>query len=290
MLIPIIILGGECLMRYYGFTQAPLYQEDKDYEYIVRPNQRGMRFGNQYLFNSYMQRSEEPDSTKTIILGLGDSVIYGGVQSDQDSIATSIFSHETNMQMLNISAGSWGPDNCAAYLKKHGLFKAKAMFLLVSSHDAYDNMDFQPVVGVHVSYPDKQYVLAWFELFDRYIFPRLFKKNKEADPDKKVLEGIRKDGKTFNPGFQQLKAIADSANIPLIIYLHADRSETFNGIYNEQGREIIQWANDNNIQLIRELDHPLQEDEYRDNIHVNDKGQQRIAKVMKSVLNNKEWK
>ena len=273
-------------MRYYGFTQAPLYQEDKGYEYIAQPNQKGMRFGNQYQFNSYSQRSKEPDSTKTIILGLGDSVIYGGVQSDQDSIATSIFSHETNMQMLNISAGSWGPDNCAAYLKKHGLFNAKAMFLLVSSHDAYDNMDFQPVVGVHISYPDKQYTFAWIELFDRYIIPRLFKKNKEADPDKKVLDGIRKDGKTFNPGFSQLKAMADSANIPLIIYLHADRSETFNGIYNEQGREIIQWANDNNIQLIRELDHPLQEDEYRDNIHVNDKGQRKIAEVMKSELIN----
>lgn len=38
--------------------------------------------------------------------------------------------------MLNISAGSWGPDNCAAYLKHYGLFGAKAMSLLVSSHDA----------------------------------------------------------------------------------------------------------------------------------------------------------
>lgn len=271
-------------MRYYGFTQATLYQQDKSYEYIARPNQKGMRFGNQYQFNSYSQRSEEPDTTKTIILGLGDSVIYGGVQSDQDSIATSIFSHETNMQMLNISAGSWGPDNCAAYLKKHGLFNAKAMFLLVSSHDAYDNMDFQPVVGVHASYPDKQYTLAWFELFDRYIFPRLFKRNKEADPDKKVLEGIRKDGKNFNPGFNQLKAMADSANIPLIIYLHAERSETNSGYYNEQGQEIIQWAKNNNINLIRELDTPLQEDEYRDNIHVNDKGQRRIANVMKQIF------
>lgn len=271
-------------MRYYGFTQASLYQLDKYYEYIVQPNQKGMRFRNQYQFNSYAQRSKEPDSTKTIILGLGDSVIYGGVQSDQDSIATSIFTHETNMQMLNISAGSWGPDNCAAYLKKYGLFNAKAMFLLVSSHDAYDNMDFQPVVGVHVSYPHKQYALAWFELFDRYIFPRLFKKNKEADPDKKVLEGIRKDGKTFNPGFQQLKVMADSANIPLIIYLHAERTETSNGIYNEQGQEIIQWAKNNNIQLIRELDKPLQEDEYRDNIHVNDKGQRRIAEIMMSLF------
>lgn len=189
------------------------------------------------------------------------------------------------MQMLNISAGSWGPDNCAAYLKKYGLFDAKAMFLLVSSHDAYDNMNFQPVVGKHVSYPDKQYPLAWIELFDRYIIPRLFKKNKkEADPDQKVLDGIRKDGRIFNPGFNQLKAMADSANIPLIIYLHAERSETNSGHYNEQGQEIITWAKNNGARLIKELDNPLPMDGYRDNIHVNDKGQRKIAETIKVLF------
>lgn len=137
------------------------------------PNQDGYRFGNHYHYNSYSQRSEEPDTTKQIVLGLGDSVIFGGVQTDQDSLATTRFTQETGIQMLNISAGSWGPDNCAAYLKEKGLFHAKAMFLLVSSHDAHDNMTFEPVVGVHPSYLDKQYKLAYWELLDRYIFPRI---------------------------------------------------------------------------------------------------------------------
>ena len=101
------------------------------------------------------------DSTKIIILGLGDSVLFGGLQSDQDSIATSIFTNEEKKyQMLNISSGIWGPDNCAAYLKEKGFFNAKKMFLVVSSHDAYDNMNFSPVVGVHKSYPNRQYTLA----------------------------------------------------------------------------------------------------------------------------------
>lgn len=271
-------------MRYFGFLQAPLYQESKEYEYMVSSSQKGRRFGNNYYFNSYSQRSQEPDTTKTIILGLGDSVIFGGIQSDQDSIATSIFSYDTGMQMLNISAGSWGPDNCAAYLNKHGLFNAKAMFLLVSSHDAYDNMDFVPVVGAHPSYPNKQYPLAWIELFDRYVLPRISKRNKEPDPDKKVLEGIMKNGKTFNSGFNQLKAIADSVNIPLIIYLHAERNESKLGFYKVQGKEIITWAEINDVLLIKELDEPLKEDEYRDDIHVNDKGQRRIAETMKSKI------
>lgn len=127
-----LLLLGEIGLRLYGFAEAPLYKASDSYEYIAKPNQDIMRFGNHIHYNSYSQRSDEPDTTKVIILGLGDSVIFGGVQVDQDDIATSLFTKETGMQMLNISAGSWGPDNCAAYLRENGLFGAKAMFLVVS--------------------------------------------------------------------------------------------------------------------------------------------------------------
>lgn len=172
ILLTIFFATEVSLRQFWGFANAPLYNESQSYEYMARPNQDGYRFGNHYHYNAYSQRSEEPDSTKVIVLGLGDSVLFGGVLTDQDSIATSLFSAETGVQMLNISAGSWGPDNCAAYLKEKGLFGARAMFLLVSSHDAHDNMDFKEVVGKHASYPDKQYLLAWGELIGRYVYPR----------------------------------------------------------------------------------------------------------------------
>lgn len=177
------------LRNLFGFCHSPLYMESDKYEYICKPNQNLYRFGNHVIYNSYSQRSDEPDSSKLIILGLGDSVINGGVQTDNKDLATSIISEEENIQMLNISAGSWGPDNCYAYLKENGLFNAKAIILVVSSHDAYDDMDFQPVVGVHKSYPAKQYSLAWIELFDRYLIPKLLK-IRIADPDEQVLAGI----------------------------------------------------------------------------------------------------
>lgn len=70
------------------------------------------------------------------------------MQTDQDSLATSLFSAETGTQMLNMSAGSWGPDNWAAYLRHYGLFDAKGFFLVVGSHDAHDNMDFTPNMSI----------------------------------------------------------------------------------------------------------------------------------------------
>ncbi len=280
-----IFIVGEVALSYYGFAHAPLYYSSDKYEYMASPNQGGVRFGNHYHYNSYSQRSEEPDSSRTIILGLGDSVIFGGIQTDQNDLATSLFTKETGMQMLNISAGSWGPDNCAAYLKEKGLFNAKAMFLLVSSHDAHDNMDFQPTVGVYPSYPDKQYVLAWGELINRYLLPRLFPDKKEnVDPDQQVLAGIHKKGKEFNSGFAELKVMADKAKIPFIIYLHAEQSELNAGKYNEQGDEIISWAEMNRVQLIKELDYKFTADDYRDGIHLNKNGQRKLAFIMESFF------
>lgn len=86
--------------------------------------------------------------------------------------------------MLNSSAGSWGPNNSAAYLKKKGLFGAKTMFLLISNHDGHDNTNFQPAVGVYPSYPDKQYKLALMVLLEKYVLPKISKKkNMVPDPD-----------------------------------------------------------------------------------------------------------
>ena len=291
ILMALLIVVELLLRQILGLGNAPLYCENSSYEYIAKPNQDGYRFGRHYHYNSYSQRSEEPDSTKIIVLGLGDSVLFGGVMIDQDSLATSLFSVETGIQMLNISAGSWGPDNCAAYLKKNGLFGSKAMFLLVSSHDAYDNMDFQKVVGVHEAYPDKQYLSAIGELVGRYIVPRTIGKmfsggGQNVDPDKQVLNGIgiQKKGKSFNPGFTQLKQIADSAGIPLYVCLHPDQGELEDGNYNKQGQEIISWCNANSIHLIEELDEGISSDMYRDGIHTNEKGQRFEADLMKKYI------
>lgn len=286
----IVFISSEFILRTcFGFCHAPLYVESSKYEYICAPNQNIYRFGNHIIYNSYSQRSDEPDTSKFIILGLGDSVMNGGVQTDNKDLATSILSEEKGVQMLNISAGSWGPDNCFAYLKEHGLFNAKAIVLVVSSHDAYDNMDFQPVVGVHKSYPKQQYSLAWVELFDRYLLPR-FQKVQTEDPDQQVLAGIDINKaknphvvKKFNIGFDSLKSLAEENSIPLCIYLHPDRKEFAAHSYNQQGLEIITWAKENNIPICLGINKEV-ESGFRDGIHINKEGQKRLAQSIRNIL------
>ncbi|MFN0048046.1 MAG: hypothetical protein ACKVOU_02860, partial [Cytophagales bacterium] len=176
----IIVALSEFFLRFYfGFCNTVLMKEDSNCEYMAQPSQSRFRFRNMIKYNSFSMRSDEIDSASLIILGFGDSVINGGVQTDHDSLATTILSksftklYQQKVQFLNISAGSWGPDNCYAYLQKYGNFNAKSIYLFVSSHDAYDNMNFQKIVGVNESFPSSQYSLAIYEMFDRYLKPRL---------------------------------------------------------------------------------------------------------------------
>ena len=295
------IICAELFCRFaLGMCDAPLFRSDADYEYIPQANQDRYRFFCRYRTNAYCQRSEAPDSTKKRILGLGDSVLYGGTSMDQDSLATTIFSLETGMQMLNVSAGSWGPDNCAAYLRKHGTFGASAMVLVCSSHDAYDVMTFAPVVGVYPTFPDRQYKCGLWELLDRYLVPKMkFWYNsiagpadapavQYADPDAQVARRaanrqVLQKGLRFNPGFDELKHIADSCGIPFAIYLHPETGELAAGAYNDMGKEIIHWADTAGVHLVVGISTETA-DMYRDCIHLNGKGQRHLADELKKII------
>ena len=189
--------------------------------------------------------------------------------------------------MLNISAGSWGPDNCAAYLKEKGTFGASAMILVCSSHDAFDVMTHVPVVGVVPTYPDRQYKLAWAELIDRYIVPRIrmmfWRTKVNLDPDQQVVKNIefkntvRQKSALFDKGFDQLLEIAREKNIPMAIYLHAEQDEVKAGSYNEMGQMIIKWAEAHGVKLVEGLKAGEKENMYHDKIHFNEAGQRFLA-------------
>ncbi|MCM1522576.1 MAG: hypothetical protein NC039_07995 [Muribaculaceae bacterium] len=281
----VILIAAEIFLRVkFGFCDAPLLVASDEYEYSFAPSQDRIRLGNRIIYNSSSQRSDEPDSNRVIVLGLGDSVINGGVMTDQSELATTLAS-DSVIQILNISAGSWGPDNCAAYLRRHGTFGAREMLLVVSSHDAHDIMDFSPVVGVHKSYPEKQYPLALLELIDRYIIPHF--RPKTDDPDAKVINGIGKHiDLPFNPGFDELKHISDSLDIPMKIYLHPEISEISEGRFNSQGEEIIRWATLNGIPLSTGFEYGEDETTLRDQIHLNPSGQKALAEWMRDAVNN----
>ncbi|PWJ56724.1 hypothetical protein CLV98_11035 [Dyadobacter jejuensis] len=320
----VFLLAGlvELILRFqFGFCNSPLYITDPDFEYIYAPNQEVKRFGHVVRTNSLSMRNEELSEKDTLnILLIGDSVVNGGSLTDQDSIASTLLQKRFRAQgypglnILNISAGSWGPDNVAAYLKKYGTFKAQLICLVTSSHDAHDIMTHISPIGIDPGMPDKQYPLALIELWDRYrhiiwytIEHGLFlpvtqwfdqpEKNNTPDqqpaPETKEIlenEGIRKDGEGFNPGYAQLDSIAKANNIPFFIYLHPEISELALGHFNSQGQSIIDFAEQNQVRLINELELGIDSTYYRplDVVHYNVKGQKfltdRLYPLMEAYL------
>jgi lysophospholipase L1-like esterase len=293
LLAIISLVGAEIALRkLWGLGDMTIvFQEDTDFEYIAQPNQDKVRFGHRVIYNEHSMRSLPlQDTDECVVLGFGDSVINGGTLTDQDSLATTIVENRyqrdyaNGFRFLNISAGSWGPDNCAAYLKKYGSFDAKMIILFVSSHDAHDNMTFEKTVGVHQSYPERPYPLAMFELIDRYIKPRLL----GALGDSIGTDGlmINKNGDGFNPGFEFFKNYSRDHNIPLVVCLHAEMKEVEGGKFNEQGEEILAFCAKNDIKVISGLDIGESPSDFRDDIHINESGQKRWASALYTEIYN----
>ncbi len=296
------VLAAEVVLRVkYGFCQAVLMRNDDSYEYIAQPSQTRRRFGNTIHYNSYSQRSEEPSENAVKILFLGDSVVNGGTLTDQDDLASMLVEKELCVrlggmfQVLNISSGSWGPDNCNAYLDKHGLFGASALVLVASSHDAYDIMtNYQPA-GNLVSYPDKQYSLALSELYFRYgdhvrhrllgMFSRKAVKAGEAMAEFDRANQISKASREFNPGFKGILDKSKQAQIPMLLVLHAEIGEQRKGMFTQGGDEIQAFASANGVSLVDDLG-KLETKDYRENdpIHLSASGQRKLAKIILEEL------
>ena len=285
-----LAVGEIYLREVWGFCDSVLMQADPDFEYIAQPDQVRSPFKKRIVYNNYSQRSAPVDSTAFIILGLGDSVINGGTLTDHDSLATTLLSQNlkidnSSVQVLNISAGSWGPDNCMAYLERYGTFGASIAFLICSSHDVSDIMDFKTVVDVRSSISSEQYCSAWIELFDRYMWSRLkdniivFLYHQKV----KRISEIHKSGIGFNPGFEKLATYFKERKIPFLILLHAEVSEQKRGCYNEEGEAIISFCKDHGITFKTDLG-VFTDSDYRDNIHLNEAGQHHLYEVMKDYL------
>lgn len=294
-IIAFIIL--ELVLRFsFGFCDAPIVVADNQIEYLYQPNQDRVRFGNHIIYNEFSMRSLSlQDKDSVVILGLGDSVINGGVSIDQNDLATDILEkrltdyYKKNIRFLNISAGSWGPENVFEYLKKFGDFNSKSFFLFVSSHDAHDNITHKKVVGISPNFPEKQYSFASLELTERYLLPRaknLLSTSPVSSIDKKNEDDPIGRSKQFTTGFQNIYEYCKQNEIELIVYLHAEKIELLANKNNSQGKEIINFCKENNIILINELGIPHKEDIYRDNIHLNKKGQKMIADTVFNYIKN----
>lgn len=270
-----------------GFGSPLLFEASKTFEYRNKPNQKLYKFGNTIVTNSFGMRSEEPSPNKVKILKIGDSIINGGSQTDQEELSSTLLSKwlskscSSDVQVLNISAGSWGPDNAYNYLAEYGTFDAKFAVVVFSSHDATDVMGTKNPVGKIITVPEENYSSAISEVVQKYLFKKYIFKEEFNDP----FPTFTKDNYP-NRGFLDLIAYLREGNIPILFMLHPDKVEVEYGYYRQTGNDILALMDSVNVEVVQGLN-ILDQSCYRDNIHLNAKGQEKYAKALLPILNKK---
>lgn len=290
LLILVILL--EITLRLYGLGNPVLYVEDANYEYIYAPNQNVKRFGNNILTNEFGMRSKPINKNDSIVvLVIGDSVLNGGTLIDQDSLTTTILENNLSkkfnktIRVLNISAGSWGPDNAAEFLKKHGTFNSFLLVFIFSSHDYYDAMSHEKIVDIQKSYPSIKPFLAITEVVNRYILN--FKFNQKVKKGKKTPKILREKWEKnlkINPGWEQIINMKNKMEI--IGYLHPMKVELAKKEYNILGQKLISKFKNDSIEFILGMNY-MTNDGYRDDIHTNAKGHKIISAALEPLIEKK---
>lgn len=281
VLIPAATLvAAEISARYIlGLGTPPLSITHPTIEYMFAPNQDVRRFGNRQLYNEYSMRSplmSEVESDRFVLV-FGDSVLNGGNLTDHSDLATTLASNE-DVFFGNVSAGSWGPQNIAAWINEYGLLGADTVILVLSSHDLTDFPTFRPLNPQ--THPTRNPPLALVEAFQRYL-PRYLPisrgQNETAagvepnavDPTQRIEQG-RED-------LHRLLDLAAENSIRACLVLHPEQREIdrapmearshFSDVFSERSVPFLDALQ--SFADARESGN----NPFRDNIHINETGQ-----------------
>jgi hypothetical protein len=287
-----------------GLGTPPLSVVDPEIEYMFKPNQDVMRFGNRQLYNAYGMRNgdflKKKPAGEYRILCFGDSVLNGGNLTDHSNLATTLLAERLvknsggAVVVGNISAGSWGPPNMLAYARRYGLFGANQVVVQLSSHDIGDVPTFDPLNPL--THPTRNPCCATWEGIARY-GPRyvpalefLFKpSNSEEDlqgpPSQEKLNQMELVAHESSlKALSGLYEMATAQGAGFLIVLHGEREEVETGVFKPGHDAFVKWAELHSVDVLNlgvaeteALEMGI--DPYRDNdnIHISDAGQKLLA-------------
>lgn len=273
VVVGVLLASVEAFARLYlGLGHPPLSIPHPTIEYMFRPNQDVIRFGNHVEVNEFGMRSppwrEWPNDAEHIPV-LGDSVINGGNLTDQADLATSILSNDKRL-LLNISAGSWGPQNMLAYVDVFGTFNASRLVIVLSSHDAGDVPGFGPLNPL--THPTEAPVLATWEGATRYL-PRYIGRSRAiADTDPTPKRPIEQEA------LDAVTALVSKAPSACVV-LHYTRTELRTGGERTAGLAAIAEAA-RGATIIDDSAFMRVETSYLDDIHLTAQGQKDLSLAM----------
>ncbi len=297
--ILMLFLLGELFSCFYlGLGDPPLSVGDSKIDYFFAPNQKCHRFGNYIIYNDFSMRCDfalKETNPKLRIFLVGDSVVNGGALTDHKDLATTILQNKidpshVDIQVLNVSAGSWGPGNYAAYFDKYSeLVRPNDIVIVeVNSHDLWED---DPVnsaganVGKDIAFPAEKPCFALIEGANRYFIPRIKSLFGLAAVNTKVdVPKWGKDAHSMEAQYN-LKMLNKLYSFPWVkkyMLIYRSRKECKDNSETEGERVFREFAKTNGIVIIDvQLDAQM---DYRDLIHPNQSGQRKISEAIIRAL------
>jgi hypothetical protein len=308
----------EAILRWgYGLGNPPLYQADDKIGYLLAPNQRLRRFGNEIVINQYSMRAGAiaplPAPGTLRIFLLGDSLANGNAWTDQADILSARIAHYMQQRLLpnglpslyecrssertpyertpyerieaiNASANSWGPRNELAYLERYGTFGSNVLVLLLNTDDLFGTEPTPLQVGRDRNYPNRKPPLALIEVLSRLPKPK---------PIPGLKEIQEKGGDRVGQNLAAIDGICHKVRAeggPLILVLSPLKRELPGPRdYELVARQrLTDWANKTNVSYLDLLEtyqqHSHPESLYRDHIHLSPVGNELVAEAIADLI------
>ena len=300
----VTVLSEVAFRLVMGLGDPPLYIADPEIGYLLAPEQKLRRQGSVYETNQYSMRSQPLQSETERILLVGDSVVNGSWWTDQTQTLSNLLANQIekdsqdSVEVLNISANSWGPRNELAYLKRFGLFDASTLILVINTDDLVATEPTSIVVGKSPSYPNKKPTLALIEYYQLFIAdpPQIpeIEQLKAATPESDRLSANL-------AAIQEIKAIADASETKFVLVLTPLLREFESGSTESEStarkrlQELVSAEQIDYIDLLTEwADFPQPEFLYRDReaepsahrIHPTPQGNSKIVEAIAKRLAN----
>ncbi|MEM0914422.1 MAG: SGNH/GDSL hydrolase family protein [Planctomycetota bacterium] len=298
--IAVGLLAAEIGLRVvFGMGTPPLSMTHPTIEYMFQPNQDVHRFGNRQKYNAFGMRSDDFDAARRDpqelrVLVVGDSVINGGNLTDQSELATELLQTRLREELGrpvivgNVSAGSWGPMNAAAYLAEFGWFDADAVVMVWAGHDAWDVATFKPLS--RLTHPSDPPASALVEAVERV--PRVWSIMVGAKPEPTQLSELPEKAPPSEASADAVIEMIEGARAretPIGLLLHRKRHKLgasepvegepwFRRLAGDRGMPIIELA----PRFAAQIDAGASP--YRDAIHPSALGQRLLAEAMHDML------
>lgn len=276
-----------------GLGEPQLSVADAELDYRFVPGQSGVYRGCRYAYNQASMRSDReimevpllPGRRRVIVAG--DSIVNGEARTDQDDLATSLLDGVDGMEVYNLSACSWGPLNVLAYFRRYGTLGATDVVFVFSDHDLWDDdpaLAAGEKVGLSADFQARKPFCALWEWGRFYLYPQVrCALGRPLSPPPLKPQG--------NIEVRNLEACAALFRLPIVrkaVVFHRTQREWAQGktTYGEQ--QLRRCAMQAGVPFA--LLEAVPEADYRDNIHLNVRGQRKLAALIGQMLSVRDVK